>query len=128
MLEGRCLCGGVRYQVTGTPTLMAHCHCTRCQRSGGASNGTVVAVKPEDYKVVQGEDLLHRYEEEGFTPRVSCARCGSSLYHGSVFIEAGTLTTDPGMRPTMHIMVNFKAPWHEITDKLPQYGEWPPKN
>ncbi len=128
MLQGRCLCGGVEYQVDGEPTLMAHCHCTRCQRSGGASNATVVAVKPEDYRVVQGVELLNKYDEKGFTSRVSCSRCGSSLYHGDIFIEAGTLTTDPGLRPTMHIMVEYKAPWHEITDGLPQHAEWPPKS
>ena len=126
MLKGQCLCGGVQYEVHGEPTLMAHCHCKRCQRSGGASNGTVVAVKSEDYRLVKGEDMLNRYEEDGFTSRVSCSRCGSSLYHGDIFIEAGTLTADPGCRPTMHIMVDFKAPWHEITDGLPQHGEWPP--
>ena len=126
MLKGHCLCGGVQYEVTGDPTLMAHCHCTRCQHSGGAAHGTVVAVKTEDYKVTQGNDLLNRYKEDGFTTRVSCRRCGGSLYHGEVFIEAGTLTVDPGLRPTMHIMVANKAPWYEITDSLPQHAEWPP--
>lgn len=126
MLQGRCLCGGVQYKVNGEPSLMANCHCTRCQRSGGAAHGTVLAVKPQDYEIVQGADLLNTYEEEGFTSRVSCSRCGSSLYHGDVFIEAGTLTVDPGMRPTMHIMVAHKAPWHTITDDLPQHAEFPP--
>ena len=128
MLQGRCLCGGVRYEVTGEPFLMAHCHCTRCQHSGGTSNGTVVCVKPEDYQIVQGEELLNRYQEGEYTDRVSCSRCGGSLYHGEIFIEAGTLTVDPGVRPTMHIMVDHKAPWHEITDSLPQHGEFPPSD
>ena len=125
-LSGGCLCGGVQYEISGEPSGMAHCHCTRCQRAGGAAHGTVLIVKPEDYRVVQGQDLLRKYNEEGFTARVSCSQCGSSLYHGEVFVEAGTLTVDPGMRPSMHIMVDHKASWHEITDSLPQHGEWPP--
>ena len=126
MFQGQCLCGGVKYEVNGEGSLMVHCHCTRCQRSGGAAHGTVIAVKPEDYKIVQGEDLLNRYEEADFTTRVSCRKCGGSLFHGETFIEAGTLTADPVMRPTAHIMVAFKAPWHTITDDLPQHAGFPP--
>ena len=33
---------------------------------------------------------------------------------------------DPGIRPMFHIFVGSKAPWHEITDSLPQYAELPP--
>jgi hypothetical protein len=30
--EGGCLCGAVRYRVTGDPTIAVVCHCTRCHR------------------------------------------------------------------------------------------------
>ena len=33
---------------------------------------------------------------------------------------------DPGIRPMFHIFVGSKAPWHEITNSLPQYTELPP--
>jgi len=38
-----------------------------------------------------------------------------------VGIPAGTLDDDPGIRPQGHIFVEFKAPWFEITDPLPQF-------
>ena len=126
-LQGTCLCGGVQYEVEAEPTSMAHCHCTRCQRGRGTAYGTVLIVKPEDYRVVQGQDLIRSYDEEGFTSRKFCSKCGSGLYHGDIFIEAGTLTSDPGLRPQFHIMVDNKAVWYEITDDLPQYPEWPPE-
>ena len=37
----------------------------------------------------------------------------------------GTLIDTPAIRPTAHIFVGSKAPWHEITDDLPQYQEFP---
>lgn len=126
MMKGQCLCGGVQYEVNGEGSLMVHCHCSRCQRKSGAAHGTVIVVKPEQYRITKGEELIQRYEEDGFTTRVSCGNCASSLYHGEVFFEAGTLTVDPGMRPTAHIMVAYKAPWHTITDDLPQHAEFPP--
>lgn len=125
MLQGQCLCGGVQYEVDGAGLLMVNCHCTRCQRKSGAAHGTVIQVKPEDYRITKGDDLVHRYEEDGFTTRVPCRTCGGGLYHGETFIEAGTLTADPGMRPSAHIMVAYKAPWHTITDDLPQHDEFP---
>jgi hypothetical protein len=33
----------------------------------------------------------------------------------------GTLVDAPTIRPSAHIFVGSKAPWHEIEDDLPQY-------
>ncbi len=126
-MQGKCLCGGVQYEASD-PQLMVHCHCSRCQHSSGTAHGTVVMVSPENFRITQGAELVHKYEEEPFTARVSCSNCGGNLYHGEHFIEAGTLTDDPGMRPSAHIMVDHKASWFEITDGLPQHGEWPPSD
>jgi hypothetical protein len=40
-------------------------------------------------------------------------------------IPAGALDVDPGMRPQANIYVDYKAPWFEITDDLPQFAEMP---
>ena len=37
------------------------------------------------------------------------------------------MTDDPGVKPTRHVFVAHKAPWHEIADDLPQFPELPPK-
>ena len=39
-----------------------------------------------------------------------------------VHVTLGTLTDDPGIRPTRHIHAASKAPW-TITDGLPQHEE-----
>jgi hypothetical protein len=43
-----------------------------------------------------------------------------------LFVALGALTEDPGVKPQFHIFVGSKAPWHEITDDLPQYDTYPP--
>ena len=43
-----------------------------------------------------------------------------------VLIPAGALDDDPKLRTNYHIYVGSKAPWHEITDDLPQYPEGSP--
>ena len=47
-------------------------------------------------------------------------------YPDTVGVAMGTLDQDPGKGPESHIFVGSKAPWHEITDDLPQYDEYPP--
>ena len=59
-----------------------------------------------------------------------CSRCGSIVtgdpVEGRIFMPAGCLDDDPGTRPLAHLFVASKAPWHEITDALPQIDEYPP--
>ena len=40
-------------------------------------------------------------------------------------VNLGALRDDPAIRPSAHIYVGSKAPWHEITDDLPQHDELP---
>jgi hypothetical protein len=46
-MKGTCLCGAVRYKVTGTPTAFDLCHCSRCREaSGSAFIAELVAPSP----------------------------------------------------------------------------------
>ena len=60
-----------------------------------------------------------------------CSRCGSSLISlildnpDVIGVPLGGLEQDPGNRVQAHIFVASKAPWHEITDDIPQYDKWP---
>lgn len=127
LIEGGCLCGGVRYEADGPLTYLSHCHCSRCRKWHGAATGPYTPVLRERFRFVTGEDLLRTYTVDGGGDRTFCSTCGSSLFYAEfgadsthVVIAAGTLDGDPGVRPMLHIHVASKAPWHEITDDLPQ--------
>jgi hypothetical protein len=45
--------------------------------------------------------------------------------HETLGLALGTLDDDPGVRPQCHVFVGSKAPWHEITDDLPQFDQGP---
>jgi len=53
-------------------------------------------------------------------------RCGADLdlIVRRLYLALGTTDGDPQCRPTLHIFVGSKAPWHEITDALPQHEAW----
>lgn len=129
-IEGSCLCGAVRYRVTGPFLRAGHCHCTRCRKHSGAAGCVQGRVRREDFQLLTGEEMLRVYRPEpGAAAKVFCARCGSSLFGGSwpegpeVSIRLGGLDGDPGIRPQYHTFVESRAPWDEITDDLPQFPE-----
>ena len=58
--------------------------------------------------------------------------CGSkvpSVNHDAqqVFMPAGALEGELGIRPQMHLFVGSKSPGHEIHDGLPQHEAYPPE-
>jgi hypothetical protein len=131
MLTGKCLCGGVRYEITGPVTHGVFCHCSQCRRASGSAFAANAGVAKQHFRFVAGEDLLRSYESSPNKFRWFCSRCGSPIYAvvpadpNIVRIRLGTLDADPGIRPDFHIFVASKAPWDEIGDTLPRFDEWP---
>jgi len=130
---GSCLCGKVAYEVTGQPLFMQSCHCQRCRRARGAAHGTNLFYKADGLRWIRGEQLVSEYKlpEARFYTVAFCRECGSpvpkiSAERGVAIVPAGSLDTDPAMRPQRHIFTNYKAPWFEITDSIPQFPEAPP--
>jgi hypothetical protein len=129
MLSGSCLCGRVKYQAEGPLQNVARCHCEQCRKASGsefACNGSVAA---SSFRVLEGEELLKHYESSPGAQRVFCGQCGSHLFKrnakepGSVRLRLGCLDVEIDERPTMHVFVNEKPAWSEISDALPQYGD-----
>lgn len=130
---GSCLCGAAAYEATGEPLLMQSCHCQRCRRARAAAHGTNIFYKAGQFRWTRGADAVAEYKlpEARFHTVAFCRHCGGSLPKVAVerdiaVIPAGSLDTDPGMRPQRHIFTRYKAPWFEITDSLTQFAEAPP--
>jgi hypothetical protein len=137
MVEGSCLCGGVKFAVDGRLTPLQYCHCKRCRKASGSAFVAAVAARTDDFRWVSGADLVEVYVapiREAPPPYRSafCRRCGSDLpvfdaERPFVVIPAGVLDTHPDIQPLRHIFVGLKAPWYEIHDGLPQFeGHVPP--
>lgn len=128
VITGRCLCEGVRFELTGPFLRAGHCHCSRCRRHSGAAVSTQGRVRREHFRLVSGADLIRVYKPDSGAVKAFCSVCGSSLFGGSwpdgpeVSIRFGAIDGDPGIRPQYHTFVGSKAPWDEITDQLPQYS------
>jgi hypothetical protein len=125
ILTGECYCRTVRYEVADAFSYALNCHCSNCRRTTGSAFKPFAGIEQARLRIVQGEDQRIIFGDDA-THDVHCARCGSLLYsrvrEGKwVHVAMGTLADAPSIRPTAHIFVGSKAPWHEITDNLPQY-------
>lgn len=130
VINGSCLCGAVRYEVSGPFAAAGHCHCSMCRKANGAAFATWGLINPDQFRWTAGVDTLEQYESSPGRTRCFCRRCGSALaasHAGKVTeVVLGTVDGDPRVRPREHIFVGSRASWYEITDALPQHLEWPP--
>ena len=130
MTTGSCLCGGVRYALSGAFTDATNCHCTMCRKMHGAAYATYGEVHRDAFAWTAGEDRVTSFVSSPGVERSFCTTCGSTLKFvfdlepDRCYVTLGTIDGDPGIRPVSHIFVGSKAPWHEITDALPQYETW----
>ncbi len=127
---GSCLCGEIKFQITGPMMEPFHCHCSRCRKQHGAAFRSRVRVKTIDLHWVHGEDKLKYYKSSPGFHRGFCNNCGSPIVNfaerlGEFGVPLGILDDDPEVKPQFHIFVGNKAPWFEIADDLPQHEELP---
>jgi hypothetical protein len=129
VVRGSCLCGGVRFEVDPPFIHASHCHCDRCRKHSGTAVCTQARVRKEQFRLLQGQELIKVYGKGEGAVKAFCVNCGSSLFGGDwpegsqVSIRMGAFDDDPGIRPQFHTYVDCRAPWDEITDGLPQYRE-----
>jgi len=132
-MNGSCLCGAVAFEASGAAEFR-YCHCSRCRKSRGTAFAANMFSRPADFRWTRGEDKIVKYKLPSAQRYGNwfCGICGSPTPRmvdalDVMLIPAGTLDDDPNVRASYHIFVGSKAPWHEITDDLPQYREYPPR-
>ncbi|WFL76251.1 GFA family protein [Altererythrobacter arenosus] len=130
-MTGGCLCGKVRYKISGEPQMSVICHCKNCQRQAGSSFSAIIGV-PREALEYEGEIKTYadKGDSGGSVDRQFCPDCGSPLFSlvGSlpqmVFVKAGTLDDTSNLQPAMHIFTKSKQAWVELGD-LPAFDTAP---
>jgi hypothetical protein len=97
---------------------------------GGAAHAPWGEIEREKLTVTEGTDSLSVLGDAHGNHAMRCRDCGSLLYwtlrDGTyVRVPYGTLVDEPSLKPTAHMFVGSKAPWHEILDDLPRHDEYP---
>lgn len=133
MLKGHCECAAIQITADAPIDDFSHCHCAQCRRLHGAAYATFARVPRAAVRVESGEHLVSRYASSARNTRLFCSICGSTLLvdpqdePGGLYLSMSILEGDPPTPQAYHSYVASKAPWHEITDDLPQFDEDPPE-
>ena len=124
MREGRCLCGAVRYRVTGEPLWAAHCHCESCRRATSAAFATYAGFPRDRFEILAGEPAIYR-SSPGVVRRF-CRQCGSPItFEGErwpteTHIFVCSLDDPTTLLPTAHVHTDEQLPWVHLGDGLPR--------
>ena len=122
-LRGSCLCKAVRYEVSPPFIRFTHCYCSRCRKATGTVRATNIAVSPEQFRLISGEELIHRYdlpEARSFSTAV-CTRCNSPVPRPTrnrehIIVPSGSLDDMPPGGPTAHRQWGSRVGWATIDE------------
>ena len=125
--EGGCLCGAVRYAVTGAPTKSGICHCGMCRKQTG---GVLMAwgVWPRDRFADLSGDTT-RIQTSPAAARRFCPTCGSTVFFefestgasGPVEIMLAGLDRMEAISPTFHQFTDDAPSWLQFSDSRPLF-------
>jgi len=131
-LKGSCLCGAVKFTVTGDPKRFYHCHCSRCRKATGTGHASNLFLQPGTLTWLSGQDQIRAFkvpEAARFTNQF-CTTCGSRLPRQAqgtdiVLIPCGSLDDEVSIKPQARIFSGSSASWSCAGDGLPVFAEYP---
>src|SRR6266508_3772055 len=80
IIRGSCLCGGVRFEVDPPFIQANHCHCERCRKHSGTAVCTQARVLREQFRLLQGKELIKVYGKGEGAVKAFCENSASSLF------------------------------------------------
>lgn len=118
---GGCLCGAVRYEVTGEPFKSGLCHCADCRKVTGSAFLHYADWLPHQFS--------YTGEVREYAGRSFCPSCGSHTFNlgdDGVEIHLGTLDDAPSdIKPLVEGWAKRREPWLPIIPGLPMYPQDP---
>ncbi|MFT6557892.1 GFA family protein [Sneathiella sp.] len=128
---GSCLCGKVKFHISGAFDHFYLCHCTRCRKDTGSVHAANLFTSNGSVLWVSGSEYRRQYTLPGsFHTKSFCSLCGSSLptenkEAGLLMVPAGCLDTPVLKKPDAHIMMAHKAGWEDGLGDIPLLDELP---
>ena len=130
---GGCACGAIRYESTGAPIVMLHCHCRDCQRSSGGPFSSFVVVPRETFQVLQGAPRFHAAPSEagGHTHRGFCPDCGAPVFVRPdaaphlIAIRTTSLDDPSWFSQAFDVWTSDAHAWDRMDPSLPKFEKYP---
>ena len=125
--DGGCLCGSVRYRITGVPRSSSVCFCRSCRLAGGAPSVAWFVVNVDQYTLLSGRPAT--FQSSPPVTRTFCPTCGTPLAYRHTddrnAIELTTATLDDPQRfpPTREIWHSHRVAWAASDPAIPHFAQ-----
>jgi hypothetical protein len=128
-LTGGCLCGAVRYELSGAAQIELSCHCRDCQYASGGAPTHVIVMRSQDVTITQGEatEYWSTSAKGRRVARLFCAECGTPLFGKNgklpqyLAVKVGSLDDPSGFRPQANIWTKSAQPWHHLDAAISRF-------
>ena len=125
-ISGGCLCGALRYEASGEPFNVTHCHCVDCRRGSGAPFVTWASFRRAEFQFTTGEPATLDWSGRR---RLFCAHCGTPLAFAAgpetdeVDVTVCSFDHPEIHQPADHTWAEDQLPWVQLADDLPIYDQ-----
>ena len=131
MIDGRCLCGSISYELLSEPEDVYYCHCRDCQILSGSAFHVLGVVRHDSLRILSGEVAAYTHSTESGSQmtREFCPRCGTPLFVRSTrfpeiqMFTVSTLVEPESVKPSFEIWTTSKVSWSEIRDELKSFPQ-----
>jgi hypothetical protein len=128
-LTGGCLCGAVRYELSGATQIEFSCHCRECQYVSGGAPSHVIVMLSKDVTITKGRPKEYwTVSAKGRrVARLFCAECGVPLLDKNeklsqyLAVKVGSLDDPSGFRPQANIWTKSAQPWHHLDAAISRF-------
>ena len=131
--EGGCLCGAIRYELTGPSLFECQCCCRDCQKATGTGHTTIVGIHQSQLAMTGTPATYTNKGESGESvTRHFCGTCAGRLYtSGSmpgemIMIQAGSLDDPNVVEPQNVIYTKQAVRWDHFDPAIPSYPDYAP--
>ena len=123
-LEGKCMCGAVRFTATAEQTSVVACHCDMCRRW---SAGPFMAVTCQSVSF-SGADNISRVRSSDWAERGFCKQCGANLFYHLVessdyHMAAGLFENSSKLRLSLQLFTDRKPAFYAFANETKMMTE-----
>ena len=130
--QGGCLCGEVRFEVSGEAHFSCLCHCPSCRKAAGAP--LVGWVMFDRNSVNWDPSKTQVFESSKGVKRSFCPVCGTTLFFEADYIKGLIdVTTESfddidAVQPVAHIWTKHESDCVRAMPELVRFEELPPQS
>ncbi len=129
---GGCLCGALRYEAVGAPSMAGFCYCADCRKASGSGFIPFMGFAASAVSFSgRAQTFISKSARGGKSARNFCPACGGLVFGGEIgkdashTLYAGSLDDASAFHPTIAIFARDRPAWVIIPPGLTVFDTMP---